>query len=275
MALLRLIRILRQCLGEARWGNHGNTRNRYEIFRALLYLRFWVEIRRRQGEIRMKIFGFTITAPSCFELLYLFREVFIQRQYEAQLKSKDPLILDCGANIGMATLFFKICFPECRIICFEPNPVAFAYLRKNIEENRLAEVQLVNAALADKEGEMVLYTEPSNTLISSINRERGAKVEKQVPVVRLSGYLEGVVADLAKIDVEGAEHVILKDLLDTNMLQNVQQFIFEYHHLTSPHSKKFSNFLSLLDQHGFRYQVAASFVPEDHDQDIIVKARQI
>jgi hypothetical protein len=59
------------------------------------------------------------------------------------------------------------------------------------------------------------------------------------------------------------------------MLQNVQQFIFEYHHLTSPHSKKFSNFLSLLDQHGFRYQVAASFVPEDHDQDIIVKARQI
>jgi FkbM family methyltransferase len=60
--------------------------------------------------------------------------------------------LDCGANIGLATLFFKRLYPESEIHAFEPDPETFKMLRRNVEQNSLSYVYLYNVALSDQQG---------------------------------------------------------------------------------------------------------------------------
>ena len=64
-----------------------------------------------------------------------------------------PLIIDCGANIGVSVLEWKYRWPTCRIICFEPDPYAFALLKKNVIKNDLPGVQCFCTAISDQSGE--------------------------------------------------------------------------------------------------------------------------
>ena len=86
-----------------------------------------------------------------------------------------PRIVDCGANIGMAVLFFKAVRPESEVIAFEPHPVTFARLVENIDSNGLRHVHAENAAVADKNGTADLYIHQSDhgSLISSVDRSWG------------------------------------------------------------------------------------------------------
>jgi predicted O-methyltransferase YrrM len=47
-----------------------------------------------------------------------------------------PLILDCGANVGVSVLYFKRLYPDAEIIAFEPDEDVFAILKQNYEESK-------------------------------------------------------------------------------------------------------------------------------------------
>lgn len=58
----------------------------------------------------------------------------LMRQYESALhRGEEPLIVDCGANIGLASLWFANVFPKARIIAVEPDRDNFALLQQNVE----------------------------------------------------------------------------------------------------------------------------------------------
>src|SRR5687768_11770928 len=42
-----------------------------------------------------------------YELLHAYGEIFGNEIYRFSTEKKDPLIIDCGANIGLGTLYFK------------------------------------------------------------------------------------------------------------------------------------------------------------------------
>src|SRR5579862_10008371 len=58
-------------------------------------------------------------------LRLLYSEIFARQNYEFTSTRENPVILDCGANIGMATFYFKWRFPEAQITSFEPDPSTF------------------------------------------------------------------------------------------------------------------------------------------------------
>jgi hypothetical protein len=62
---------------------------------------------------------------------------------------------------------------------------------------------------------------------------------------------------LLKLDVEGAELGILEDLVETGKLSFVDQIIMEYHHHIEPDEDRLGQFLSLLEQNGFGYELRA------------------
>jgi FkbM family methyltransferase len=70
-----------------------------------------------------------------------------------------PAIFDCGANIGMATLYFKWLYPNARIEAFEADPTAFAVLEMNIARNRLTNVTAHNCALWDENGQIEFFVD--------------------------------------------------------------------------------------------------------------------
>ena len=49
--------------------------------------------------------------------------------------TSTPRILDCGANVGLASLFFRRLYPQARITAFEADPALFAILEANLDAN--------------------------------------------------------------------------------------------------------------------------------------------
>ena len=72
------------------------------------------------------------------------------REARARLRRRStpsPRILDCGANVGLASLFFKRRYPAARITAFEADPALFAILDANLRANGAADVEARHAAL--------------------------------------------------------------------------------------------------------------------------------
>src|SRR4051812_46664341 len=58
--------------------------------------------------------------------------IFEQGQYATHDMGGEPVILDVGANIGMASLYFKTHYPDCRLEAFEPDPRLANLFKRNL-----------------------------------------------------------------------------------------------------------------------------------------------
>src|SRR5579863_8488087 len=133
-------------------------------------------------------------------LQYLFREVFVRQHYYFRAETSCPVILDCGANLGMASMYFKWLYPNSRIHAFEPDPTTFQLLEQNIARNDM-DVQAHNCALWDRDTEMEFFVDPCNpgSLLMSADSARLGGAPITVPARRLSGFISGTV-DFLKLD---------------------------------------------------------------------------
>ena len=203
-------------------------------------------------------YDYTIYYDNEVSFNQIIEEIFEQHLYAFQAKHSQPLILDAGSNIGLAALYFKRYYPDAHIICFEPDPVRFELLMRNIEVNCLKNIKPVNAALS---GELVaqvtLYgqikAENSDARGNSIYPEWGCQRENfdsiSVDNVLLSTYLNRPV-DLLKLDIEGAEQSVLTE--SASQLHWVKELIVEVHETLSLGQKnRVSDIEFLLATRGF------------------------
>jgi FkbM family methyltransferase len=226
------------------------------------------------GENKM---GFHISYFDRSTLNYLYREVFARQHYYFRAQTQSPVILDCGANIGMASLYFKWLYPGSHVIAFEPDPATFRLLKENIARNKL-DIGAQNFALWDENSEVDFFIdggEPGALLMSTSN----ARVEGRcirVPTRKLSDFIEGPI-DFLKMDVEGAEHRILNDLVHSGKIRLIAQMVIEYHHRIGNNQSCLGHFLRNLEDAGFQYQLHAALYPvtaRDTFQDILIAAQR-
>jgi FkbM family methyltransferase len=251
--------------------------------RNFLLLRNKLILRHEIGSLcgpshqKASVLGYCVYFQNFDELIRLIDEIFGKKIYSFQSSKKSPLIIDCGANIGMSILAFKKSCPEARILAFEPDPNTCAILRKNIAGNALPDVEVVEAAVADARGDIRFYktVEGKHSLLSSTSPANipGAK-EIRVRAERLADYITGEV-DLLKMDVEGSEMKILEDLAAQKKLGWIREILLEYHHHLDPRKDELASFFRLLEADGFGYQVAASRLAPPAPgtfQDILIRA---
>ena len=196
-------------------------------------------------------------------LQFLFREVFVRNEYFFETVNERPLILDCGANIGLATLFFKWLYPRCEVHAFEPDPCAFAALKDNVEQNGLADVHLHNVALCDANGAVDFFVPQrgSASPMMSLVRGRIPEAESRRIVVdgrTLSTYIDGREVDFLKMDIEGGEELVLRELAGAGVLRRVKEMVVEYHHNLNGAVADLGRFLQLLRGAGYHYQLDAT-----------------
>lgn len=140
----------------------------------------------------------------------LLLELFVEEVYRLDLDAEPTVVLDVGANIGLSVIYFRLRYPRARILAYEPDPRAFSILRANT--SRLAGVTIRKAALADHDGEIVLFAR-DEPMHSTILPGSFSSDSFRVPCRTLDSVLreEGrATVDLLKIDVEGAELRILR-----------------------------------------------------------------
>jgi FkbM family methyltransferase len=218
-------------------------------------------------DLQMDFNGKKLYAPNLGTMEYLFDEIFVKGEYyQPQIKGDIKVIYDCGANIGFATIFFKILFPEAKILCFEPNPKTFQSLERNIKINNFDNVILHQIALSKEEGMLDLFFTDDVSVTASIDSGRSDFDQiVSVPTKRLSDFMANYKPDLIKMDVEGAEHYIIEDLIQTSTLGKATYLLLEYHN--HGEIKLFSRFLEKFSIEGYQYQLQARINRKKNFQD--------
>jgi len=220
----------------------------------------------------VKLEGYTVNGSSVGTLDYLYREIFVFKEYNFKSNDASPVILDCGSNIGMAMLFFKKNYPDSHVMCFEANPFVFDILKKNAVENKLSGVEVFNVALSDKEEDISFYLNEdvrTGTMVGSIRTDRGGKKEVKCKGAKLSTFIKSIDRiSLLKMDVEGAEWQVIADLNETNSWSKIDEIILEYHHMIEGERSRLSEFLKTFEVHGFDYNINTQYKEQGQFQDI-------
>lgn len=180
-----------------------------------------------------KLKNFTVYFENSEEYHHLKREVFSHDEYYFETDNPAPVIIDAGAHIGLTTLYFKSLYPAAKIIAIEPNPTLFKILEKNVWENQLTDVTLIQGALSDAQGTEELFIDATkNEWWSTGSFTKGAWTRQQesepiqVPTWTLAEFVTQPV-DLLKLDIEGAEQKVLESSADALVL--IDQIVMEYH----------------------------------------------
>jgi FkbM family methyltransferase len=254
--------------------------------RVRLLLAYWrltlklVTVARFVPLRRERFLGFCVESFDYATLHFLFREIFVRSEYWFECSTDRPLIFDCGANIGIATIFFKWLYPRSVIHCFEPDRPTFEMLQRNVQANQLSDVYPHNVALSDVVGAVEFFVSASRngSLLMSLDPERTAAADHRSTIVdgaKLSDFVNGKQVDLVKLDVEGAEGAVMRDLAASGAIRKVNQFVVEYHHHVDHGKANLGDFLSLLKTARFDYQIGAVWAsPQGREafQDIMVHA---
>ena len=187
---------------------------------------------------------------------------FIHDEYFFETKTKRPFIIDCGANTGDSIVYFKSLYKNSRILAFEPDDITVKVLRQNLQANNLRDVRVETKAVSDASGTTKFYRSAQHPgdAVMSLFEERAHKETTDVSVVRLSDYLHQSV-DFLKIDTEGSEGKIIKDLDENRKLKLVKKMVIEYHHHVGGKSNRLSDLLWRLEKNGFDYQLSTELRP--------------
>jgi FkbM family methyltransferase len=129
------------------------------------------------------------------------------------LLSPGGTFLDVGAHAGYFSLLASDRVgPAGRVYAVEPNPGTFAALRTHLSANRIGNVHAVMCGLADRPGSIPLHAPPSRLDYNATVLPRADWTRVDVPARTLDDCVRewGIDRiDLMKIDVEGAEPLVL------------------------------------------------------------------
>lgn len=135
------------------------------------------------------------------------------------VKSGDS-VLDIGTNIGFyALLFSKLVGPQGKVIGFEALDFLYDAAVKSVDENGFSHCTIHNVALGSEKGTAQLIYAPGSTnwggaFLSFDGVGLPDHTAIPIPVAPLSDFLEAKRLDFIKIDVEGAEHLVLSSCID-------------------------------------------------------------
>jgi FkbM family methyltransferase len=223
-------------------------------------------------QAELKLWGLKHLAPSWRIAEFLLKDVYIGAPYALSLTSAET-IFDVGANCGFATLFYKATYPEAHIVAIEPQPRERALLSKAIAINKLRAVSILPCAVGATAGKAILNTHDDNSVISSMSDSRAGEGHKvEVEVATLSSILPKSPIDILKLDIEGAEVDVLRELYNSRALgpDKIRNIVMEYHRFDSTCVSALPEILSLLENSGYDYAFDAHASRSSSAQDILV-----
>jgi FkbM family methyltransferase len=167
-----------------------------------------------------------------------YEQVFIDQEYSFSVERPPKTIIDAGANIGLASVYFANQWPEATIIAVEPEKSNFELLQKNVAP--YANIHPVNAALWSKTSDIHLIdTGLGNWSFMTEEVDCQTKLQGEVlhtiqaiTVERLMLDFQLEKIDIFKIDIEGAEKEVFRDT--SCWIEKVDAIIIELHEKMQP-----------------------------------------
>lgn len=249
---------------------------RWIIWKALAQLAYLKRIHRTKSPVTIKFGKFNLIAPDYHILSVLLKEKFVYNEYYFSSSTNSPVIVDGGSNIGISVLYFKHLYPNAIIHCFEPYSRAYAYLEMNIRNNYLDHVHLNKLALSDARGATKLFVPSADNIINGTITSKNGDNSESVESIKLSDYIAQYPnVDLIKLDVEGSEVAIVKDLHESGRLGRnaIKHLIIEFHASVMEDADASQKFIALLTSQS--YNVTAKMLhTRNAKSDFMISAHQ-
>lgn len=195
----------------------------------------------------IKLSGRLIDVPDVASFLSTYQELFVNKIYEFESKKNNPIILDFGANIGLSVLYFKSLYPSSTIIAYEADPDIYQSLKKNVGD--LPSVILHNKAVWNENTALSFHSEGADGGRISTKGKLGLI---DVDAVNVIDVLETSNADFIKMDIEGAESIVIPAC--KGRLGNAKHIFCEYHSKVNE-AQELDFILSVLRDEGFRLHI--------------------
>lgn len=168
------------------------------------------------------------------------------------------VVFDVGANIGMHSLILAEKFPKSIIYSFEPIKETFNFLKKNVEINSLVNMNPHNLAVSNKVGKLLMTGDEGtgNHIIKT--KQRNTTAVNTITLDRFVKEKKVTRIDLMKIDVEGAELMVLKGGLETIKKFKPVMVIEIFENWTDRYDYKPKEIFDLLLSLGYSYRLVES-----------------
>jgi FkbM family methyltransferase len=163
--------------------------------------------------------------------IFTLAEIFFDRQYAIHSPlPAHPLVLDCGANVGLSAIWFLAGWPGARLHAFEPEPNNFRLLEMNIGTR--TDAVLNRTAVGRESGNALLFVADHGAMHSVKDASVGRR-SIDVSCVSLGDYLRAKRidrVDVLKLDVEGSELDAIEGL--GSAIDSVHVIVGELHEKT-------------------------------------------
>ncbi|MGZ3420122.1 MAG: FkbM family methyltransferase [Polyangiales bacterium] len=157
-----------------------------------------------------------------------FEQVFLERDYQVEFGFTPQIIVDGGANVGYATIYFANRYPNARIFAVEPDLSNFEILKKNVAPYK--NVTPIRAALWSRKTNLRISNPDDHKWAIRVEECDGA-ADDTIPALTIDDLIElggeGRI-DLLKLDVEGAEREVFGANYET-WLRKVRAIVIELH----------------------------------------------
>lgn len=159
--------------------------------------------------------------------LATFEQVFVWEDYDLPLNEAPELIIDGGANIGCATIYFANRYPNARIIAVEPDKANFQMLVCNTSFYR--NVSLIRAGIWHKRTWLKIENpEDEKWKLRVCECDRGDDAIAATTIPDILAEVGASSLDLLKLDIEGAERELFANG-DRQWLERVKALVIELH----------------------------------------------
>jgi FkbM family methyltransferase len=224
-------------LGVWRMCRHADTTSLRLAWRALR------SARRRAGVFRFS-FG-RLRYLDAESLYYQYDEIIRCRGYDFESRETEPVILDCGGNIGLSVIRFKSLYPGARITVFEADPAVAKVLAENLDAAGVGGVNIRRAAAWIRNGTVRFEADG----MDGGHLADAPAPGESVPCVGLAEIITEPL-DLLKLDIEGSEFAVIADLAAADRIRFVRRLACEVH-CSSERSAQLAQMLSQLNEAGF------------------------
>jgi FkbM family methyltransferase len=190
-----------------------------KLFVERIYKKIFINRHNIYVRIHAKNYSFLYRSVAYDDLNMMCRENLkfwesSSREIFSELAKKSSFILDIGSYTGIYTLIASKSNKNVHTISFEPNPLIFRALEKNLRLNRIRNTKLEKLALDNESGRDFLYLNHEVYSSAASIIETNLNYEKyEVNKLTLDSYFEkneNLSVELMKIDVEGLETRILE-----------------------------------------------------------------
>lgn len=180
----------------------------------------------------------------------VFKDTFFSKYHRSPVQlGKSPYIIDLGCNIGLTLIDFLQEYPDAKITGVEMNEEN--YNLSVLNTKKFANVLLIHKAVWSEERKLFYDGYDAQSFTVNTTLTEGLSVES-ISMNSILNKIPGKIADFVKMDIEGAEYVLLLESKELSWLRNIKYLSVEVHN-----TKRYNSELGMkriiyeLEKNGF------------------------